>query len=343
MGIKRIELRNFTVFTNETIDFTKGLNVIVGPNGVGKSHLLKLIYAAVQAHEPKVSFAQKVVNCFLPDDYRISRLIQRHRGANNATVKVLSCNDGLFPGKAISISFNTKTTKWNADVKGERSWEAQHLGVSSIFIPAKEILSNAYNLNAAVEKGNVSFDDTYLDIINSAKVDVSVGKNSADKDRLLKQIEKIIGGKVLYDSKKDEFYLKQGGKNLEFPLVAEGIRKISLLWQLVKNGTLEYGSVLFWDEPEANLNPMYVPIISEILLELQRNGVQVFISTHDYFIAKYIDVRKREGDVVRYISLYQSEDGVKAVAEDRFSDLTKNDIMDTFISLYEEEIRKAMD
>ena len=56
------------------------------------------------------------------------------------------------------------------------------------------------------------------------------------------------------DEKKDEFYLKSGNSKQEFNLVAEGIRKMALLWQLVKNGTLEKGSVLFWDEPEANVN-----------------------------------------------------------------------------------------
>jgi hypothetical protein len=44
---------------------------------------------------------------------------------------------------------------------------------------------------------------------------------------------------------------KQG----EFILLAEGFRKLGLLWLLLQNGTLLNGSVLFWDEPETNLNP----------------------------------------------------------------------------------------
>ena len=56
----------------------------------------------------------------------------------------------------------------------------------------------------------------------------------------------------------DRFYLKPGTQaKLEFNLVAEGLRKIALLWQLIKNGTLEKGSVLFWDEPEAILIQVY--------------------------------------------------------------------------------------
>ena len=342
MVLKSIQIKNFTVFKEEDIKLSSGINVIVGANGMGKTHLLKLLYSASQAVDPKISFPQKIVTCFLPDDYRIARLVRRQQGANHANVKVTAGTHGLPDGdKSISLSFNSKTTKWDADVKGESSWEEQLPEMSSIFIPAKEILSNAYNLSAAVEKNNVSFDDTYIDIINSSKIDISVGKNSKAKDKRLKEIEKIIGGKVTYDAKKDEFYLRQGNKNLEFPLVAEGIRKVALLWQLVKNGTLETGSILLWDEPEANLNPMYVPVIIQLLLELARSGVQIFVSTHDYFIAKYLDVKKEDKDMVRFLSLYKTEEGVKCEAENSFSLLNHNSIMDTFIALYEEEITES--
>lgn len=75
---------------------------------------------------------------------------------------------------------------------------------------------------------------------------------------------------------------------------------MALLWQLVKNGTLEKGSVLFWDEPEANINPTYLSIIVELLYELQRDGVQIFVSTHDYMLAKYFETRKKR----KYLSCF---------------------------------------
>ena len=134
--------------------------------------------------------------------------------------------------------------------------------------------------------GNVEFDDTFLDIIAAAKVDISRGMDSAVKKKYLNVLQKISDGKVtLYE---DRFYLKPGTQaKLEFSLVAEGIRKIALLWQLIKNGTLEKGSVLFWDEPEANINPKYIPVLAELLIMLESEGVQIFVSPHDYFLHKY--------------------------------------------------------
>lgn len=100
--------------------------------------------------------------------------------------------------------------------------------LTSVFIPAKEILSNAWNLDAAVKMGNVEFDDTYLDIIAAAKVDISRGADSAARKKYLDILQKISAGKVtLYE---DRFYLKPGTQaRLEFNLVAGRIKKIALL------------------------------------------------------------------------------------------------------------------
>ena len=341
MSIKKVSLTHFTVFEEFTLTFSKGINVLIGPNGVGKTHLLKVLYSACRAADPKVSFSHKLVRCFAPEDHRISRLVRRKHGNHDARVTVTSYgNEGR--GKTLGAAFSRKTKKWDAAVSGEDSWEKQLDELNSVFIPAKEILSHSYNLNAAVEMNNVSFDDTYLDVINSAKIAVTPGKDPLVKKKLLDQIEKIIDGKVTFDGKRDEFYLKKGNTTLEFNLVAEGIRKIALLWQLVKNGILMHGSVLFWDEPEANINPAHVPVLVELLLELQRNGVQIFLSTHDYFLAKYLEIKREEGDQVLFHALFFQGDQVMAESGERFSQLENNAIMETFIRLYRDEVDQVM-
>lgn len=353
MFIQKISLKNITVFDTLDMQFSDGINVFIGPNGVGKTHLLKILYSACCAADPKVSFSNKIVSCFAPDEHRISRLVRRKQGNNDASIDITSKNEKIgkllsnsktFNSKTLSASFSNKTSKWDAEVAGEEGWEKQREGLSSVFIPAKEILSHSYNLNAAVAMNNVSFDDTYLDVINAAKIKVSSGKDAAIKKTLLSQIEAIIEGKVFFDKERDEFYLKHGNTKIEFNLVAEGIRKIALLWQLVKNGVLVSGSVLFWDEPEANINPIHIPIIAEILLNLQQNGVQIFISTHDYFLNKYLEVKRQTSDKVMFHSFFYDEDHTVAVeSAPHFKELTHNSILDTFINLYQEEIDKVME
>lgn len=336
MNIIQIKLENFTVFKDTEIHFDEGINIFIGENGTGKTHILKLLYSACQASNPKVSFSNKIVRTMLPDDFKISRLITRNRGNHNARVRISAKIDKNASTKNLTTEFNNKTKKWEASVKGEVTWEKEFSEISSIFIPAKEILSNSFNLTAAVEKDNVRFDDTYIDIINSAKVDISVGRNSAERENRLKAIEKIIDGTVFYDNKKDEFYLKKGNSKQEFNLVAEGIRKMALLWQLVKNGTLEKGSVLFWDEPESNINPAYLSIIVELLCELQRSGVQIFISTHDYMLAKYFETRKTEDSSLSFHSFKRHGDIVEYSSAKKFGELKNNLIIESFDKLLDE-------
>ena len=121
-------------------------------------------------------------------------------------------------------------------------------------------------------------------------------------------------------------------------MVAEGIRKMALLWQLVKNGTLEKGSILFWDEPESNINPSYISIIVELLLELQRKGVQVFVSTHDYMIASYFEVRKTKNDSIAFHSLSHASKSGELIYEkkEKFADLKNNSIVSAFDKLLDE-------
>lgn len=336
MAIKKIEVENITVFDKMNIDFTEGINIFIGENGVGKTHVMKLLYSACQAVKHDVSFSQKTVRVFRPDGSSIQRLVARKNKGGTASIKIVS------DASNISMKFTTRTKKWDAEVKNEEKWEQQLSDLSSIFIPAKEILSNAYNLTEAVLKGNVDFDDTYLDIIASAKVNVSPGKDSLERKKYLDILQKISDGKVTVDN--ERFYLKPGSQaKIEFHLVAEGLRKLALLWQLIKNGTLEKGAILFWDEPEANMNPRHIPVIVELLLLLQREGVQIFVSTHDYFVAKYFDVRRTEEDNIKFHSLYREDKNVICYeGKKTFSDLEHNSIMETFMELYHEEIGLAV-
>lgn len=308
---------------------------MLGENGIGKTHIMKVLYAACQSSRHDVSFSQKTVMVFRPDGSSLGRLVSRKKGeGHTARVMVVSNTS------KIGMSFTNKTKKWDAKLVGEEQWEKQMSDLTSVFIPAKEILSNAWNLESAVKMGNVEFDDTYLDIIAAAKVDISKGADSAERKKYLNLLQKISMGKVTISD--ERFYLKPNTQaKLEFNLVAEGLRKIALVWQLIKNGTLEKGSVLFWDEPEANVNPKYIPILVELLLMLQKEGVQIFISTHDYFLSKYMEVKRTAEDSVQYCSFYydEGENGnVACEIANSFDLLEHNAIMETFRQLYLDEI-----
>lgn len=53
MKIRHLELENVTVFDKIEIAFDEGINIFIGENGTGKTHILKILYAACQAADQK--------------------------------------------------------------------------------------------------------------------------------------------------------------------------------------------------------------------------------------------------------------------------------------------------
>lgn len=100
-----------------------------------------------------------------------------------------------------------------------------------------------------------------------------------------------------------------------------------MLWKLINNGLLEKGTVLFWDKPEANINPELMPILVELMLELQRKGVQLFIATHSYNLAKYFELKRNEADRVLF------HHGVQVDCEIYFGQLKNNPIIEADVKL----------
>ncbi len=102
--------------------------------------------------------------------------------------------------------------------------------------------------------------------------------------------------------------------------------------------------MLFWDEPETNLNPKLFGQVIDVLLKLQRVDVQIFLATHDYVILAEIDLRKPKGDAVAFHSFYrnvQTNDIACNTASD-YLGIRPNAIADAFNDLYDREIERRL-
>jgi hypothetical protein len=214
--------------------------------------------------------------------------------------------------------------------------------IESVYIPVKEMLSNAPKFHSLYSQRDIHFEEIYDDILTRAYRPMLRGPTDHTRKELLKSLQEIVEGKVT--TKEEEFFLSNRQGNLEFTLLAEGIRKLGLLWLLIQNGTLLNGSVLFWDEPGANLNPKLFGSLIEILLELQRNGVQIFLATHDYVILKELDLRQEPQDKILFHSLYRDEKTreIAIRSTDEYLQIHPNTIAETFSDLYNREIERTL-
>lgn len=314
MAIKSIEVMNVMVFQRQwrknngdckegvlktgdiindgfRLDFCDGINVLIGENGVGKTTLLKMIYAATQW-----SIKQT-------DSGKTNRLLQffssnlsNNEALKNADNQKGYCYYKVSDGKHIFEDSLSHNGIFNYD-------EWLGLNLQSVFIPTTEMLSHSKGFLALNQKYNMPFDGTQIDIIVNASLP-ETRETPPAMTGVLQKISDVIDGTVIQED--DIFYvLKNDGRKIDFSLEAEGLRKLGLIWKLIRNGLLESGTILLWDEPEANLNPELFPLVAEILLELQKNGVQIFAATHSYNFAKYLEIRRTSESQVMFHNLYK--------------------------------------
>ena len=335
MAITKLSLERFTAFRRLEFPVSPGINVLVGANGTGKTHLMKLAYAACDISKTGGGFAEKLIRVFMPSGRALGRLVRRQKLSSRCTVEV---HRGRHKLKA-SFS-NHAAGSDSARVTGFKGWTDSP--VKSVYIPVKEMLSNAPGFQSLYAQREIHFEEVYADVLNRAYEPPLRGPADKDRKRLLTSLQKVIDGNVTINN--EEFFLRNKQGNLEFSLLAEGMRKLGLLWLLIQNGTLLNGSVLFWDEPETNLNPKLFGPVIEILLKLQRMGVQIFIATHDYTILKELDLQKEEQDKVAFHSLHREATRGEIVSNTAYSyvDIHPNVIAEAFTDLYDREVTRSI-
>lgn len=376
--ISSLQLKNFGAFTDLTIDFSPGINIIIGENGTGKTQLLKAILALcgpeVRAQQPGEQLASKLCRLYQPLSGSVGEL--RRSGTRGEAV----LNATFAQGQQLTVRFNGSATAVKIPMV---------LGPAiapATFLPTKEVLSLVRGLTA--EKSDLAtieriFDDGYLDLASQLKKEgiedlrskVQLNPRFAS---IVPRLANLIGGQYLlergrfvfqpgrYQEKKASTrtseaktalmyqdstewrFIPASKRRLSSTMTAEGFRKIGVLQRLLSNGSLNPGTAgpLLWDEPESNLNPKLMKDLVLALLELARNGQQVILATHDYVLLKWFDLLldKGKGDQVRFHVLSREAESGQVLRDsmDDYRAIEPNAIAETFNDLTKEQVARKM-
>jgi energy-coupling factor transporter ATP-binding protein EcfA2 len=343
--IARLELDSFTAFEAIDLTFSKGVNVIIGANSTGKTHLMKLMFSILKANEDfqkeqaitheikQRKLAETLIDVFKPD--QLNRLVHRSRGVSSANIKLtlegLNNDDTTY-----NFGFSSRS-KSKVDIKAAPDMQ----GVSCLYLPPVELLSVFPGFLSSYLNRETAYDRTFFEAALALDALPARGPKLQEAKQLLAPIEKALGLKVSLNN--GRFYLKfDGGGNIEAPLAAEGIKKLGMLLHLVGNGSLGKNSILFWDEPEAHLNPRYIRIVVDFLKVLAEQGVQIFLATHDYLLSQRLSLAAEgsgtnTSESYQFISLYQNEEKILADSATSMAGLSHNPILDEFLAYTQEE------
>jgi energy-coupling factor transporter ATP-binding protein EcfA2 len=345
-----MKLKNFTAFPEARLEFARHLNVIAGENGMGKTHLLKLPYVAmaVSAEEGRkrsgrptknvlqTRLAEKLVNVLRPE--RLGHLVSRQQGRSRCEVMIKFSE----PGTSFGFSFATPNRSEVTVDLHPTHWRRR----APVYLPTHELLTIYPGFVSLYDTHYVDFDETWRDTCLLLGAPALRGLRASDIASLLTPLEEQLGARVVLD-RNGRFYLApvSGGKRMEIPLVAEGLRKVAMLAQLIATGSLLGGDSLFWDEPESNLNPRLIREVARATLRICEAGVQVFIATHSLFLLREFEILlKHEFKEVeqRYFALCRRGEGVEVSQADDVDGIDPLVLLDEDLSQSERFVEEFM-
>ena len=347
--IEELSITNFMAFKQLDVIFSPKINVIIGENGTGKTHLLKAAYALCSANnefqgaaeirkeELERAISEKLLKLFLPADGNLGKL---HR---NGEVQEARLTAEFGEERGIALTFNKSST--SVEVQENRIYEKY--SPDPVFLPTKEVLSFMEGFVSLYNKYHMPFDGTYYDLCSQLDLPLAQGERLSEKSKwAMAEIEKVVGGKFIFHGG-GRVTFKTSQNEYSANTMAEGFRKAGILSRLLETGSIQPGvsGPLLWDEPETNTHPKLMKLLAEIILVLSRSGQQVILATHDYVMIKWFDLlqKREEEDHVLFHALYRESDTgeIRLQSVDDYRQINENTISETFSELYDADINKA--
>ncbi|MGE0083264.1 MAG: ATP/GTP-binding protein [Desulfococcaceae bacterium] len=356
--ISSLCLENFTVFKKACFDFCPGINVMIGANGTGKSHVMKVAYSLVKAINESFEFeisgkdfyaefmGVEVENSF-KEIFRLDKsdyLIRTNQ--NNNTDISFNYFENICNFKILKKSESISSPF--VQYSGGNVTILKNV-LNPIFLPAQEFLSINEGFISAYNKRELPYDSTFYDL-SIALNDLPLRKKNLDDVwNIILLLKSIVAGEptdIFEDAvfqRNGRFYVRVSEGSFDVHQVAEGYRKIATLYYLLRNGSLTKDSILFWDEPETNLNPKLIVQLVDVLKRLAALGMQIFIATHDYLLSYELSLLAEypsEPNIdIKFFALHKPERtaGVEVESGRTLAEIENNPILEEFAAHYDRE------
>lgn len=320
--IRKLVVEGLTVFPHKAaFDFVPGVNIIVGGNDSGKSHLMKLCYAISrwgeksQRREFPETWAEerRLARCLLNTfgTRELSALISRYSTTRETLVHASLTGEKAPLGSAeLGFSFRAEGEE---NVLNISTMPQRFLQENALYLPPREVLS-LFPCYLQVGKH-------YPDLLDAAAHDLcqALEDEPTHPPEPLRRVQRLIAlllrGQL--QRRGSRFVLRRGSDDtLDQNLVAEGFKRLGTISLLIANGALRPGSTLYWDEPEMNINAAHLPLLCGIMLGLCEAGLQLVVTTHSLFLLRELVIRLGEPSrselTRRFIGLQPPEDNFGA-------------------------------
>lgn len=311
MWIKKIKIENLRSFENAEIEFSKGINILLGANNSGKSTILLslLTLQHLNMYVSKNDIRKR--NDMLNITYEFAEMPKKYFELFDVNYIDVGLSKGLDHGSAVQ-AFNNSTN----NPKNETSIDTVIIKCTHSINQENLIITKNYSHfnNRNIELFSSREPDNFIyPFVSRRKVgwyqtDVSlnsVHKIGKDSDNLPARIDLILNSalpefhefkkyceEVLelqitafpYDNGKNIGLSIQAGIHIPMQQMGEGSSIVGLLVHLC---LAKEGYLFIIEEIENDLHPKALKKLLEIIKE-KSNTNQFIISTHSHIVAKYL-------------------------------------------------------
>ena len=287
--ISNIEFKNFGVIGELKWNNLANINLLIGANGCGKTTAMKALYVTLKTLENyKKGDENRTIAELLSNKlywtFQVNKLGDLVKKNSSGPLRLnMTVND-----KKINFEFGADTTmkinKIHSDFDASKP-------DNSVYIPAKEVLSIFPVIQKSREQDKMfGFDDTYLDLVRALLIPSQKGSNYKAFVQSKNRLKDLLKGNITFDHRSNRWYFKQQNTKYSINVTSDGINKLGIFEQLLSNRYITPNSVIFIDEPEASLHPKAISEFMDIIAILAEKGIQIFISTHSYFVIKKLAI-----------------------------------------------------
>ncbi|MEA5549473.1 AAA family ATPase [Anabaena cylindrica UHCC 0172] len=346
MKVSKLELTNIRGYENAQIEFSPGINIIVGENNSGKTTILRTLLFlqdknSITSDDIRKDKKKGKINLFFNGDTNqyfdsyINQLITDNNNQLEIEFEDNFYKKILINGEKyehLSISNNTSLIK---DTE-EQNFIYPFLSKRKVTKYNEEV--GEYYANKVL--GN--FSNLY------AKVDRISGDGLLEKDEFVRVCEKILGFRISsstanYSGKKAT-YVINSSQNISLEIMGEGVANIV---GLILDLCVAKDKLFIMEEPENDIHPKALKKLLDFIIEKSHNN-QFLITTHSNIVLKYLGSARKSkifhvkmeipDHKIPTSSISEIDDSPKArreILEDLGYELFDFDIWDTWLILEE--------
>lgn len=291
-----LKINDFLAIKEGELSSKNPLTVLVAPNRGGKTQILYLLYAIFRGHwkasrwtDSKEIEQQNLINTFLNIEELSDVFLFNNNedyvnwNAQNASVNL---KDRKYFDVQLDFSKSTKSIRDEFPATYPFQKSPIYLSPAGIgdFYKGIKAIVRFYPDHKIISSAITDFlDDLFIVEGNNASSTINL--------ELLESFQAKFGATPFIQN--NAIQIQEGKNQLPIEQAASGLKSLSWLYLMIKHDLL--GEVLFLDEPEVNLHPLYQDKLAAFIGELIKSGVKVFLSTHSDYLLESINKNIHSG------------------------------------------------